>query len=146
MKRFANDFSEAVRQYRWPGNVRELLHALELAISASGRAPEVSYRHLPLHIRTAIAVDGVATGTPLSAAPWSQSQAESSPAGIPVKDGLEELLSRDIFPTLKEYRETLDRVYVERLLAESRGVMTRAAAMAGVSRGYLYELVKKAKK
>ena len=141
VKRFSEDFMEAVRQYRWPGNVRELLHALELAVSASGRAHEVSYRHLPLHIRTAIAVEGVAARVTSPEMIWSDPVPEPAPTRD--RDSLESLLARAPFPTLKEFRETLDRLYVERLMTESGGVMTRAAGMAGVSRGYLYELVKK---
>lgn len=133
-KHLSKDILDALTRYQWPGNVRELVHAMEQAISTAGTNPEIYACHLPLHLRTAVTVQDVCSGPETT--PGHEIEPGKHSTGImPPPD--------HPLPGLREFRETADKAYVRELLRRTRGVMTQAAKKAGVSRGYLYELVKK---
>jgi two-component system NtrC family response regulator len=46
-------------------------------------------------------------------------------------------------PSLREWKTRAEAMYVERVLAYCRGDMRKAADIAGLSRGHMYELLKK---
>lgn len=132
LKQISTDFIDTMVQYDWPGNVRELVHAVERAIAEAGSGPELYACHLPLHIRTAVTVQAICPNdTDIS-----------SPAGRTSQE-LPFLPADHPLPDLREFREQAEAMYVKELLKRVNGVMTKAAKQAGVSRGYLYELVKK---
>lgn len=131
-KHLSKDILDTLTRYQWPGNVRELVHAMEQALSAAGQNPELYACHLPLHIRTAVTVQDVC---PQPGQKIQPGQTAPHCLSIPPAD--------EPMPTLRTFREHADRIYVEEMLKRTQGVMTRAAKEAGVSRGYLYELVKK---
>jgi len=133
-KHLSKDILDTLTRYQWPGNVRELVHAMEQAISAAGQNPEIYACHLPLHLRTAVTVQDVCPG-----------QGTTSGHNIvPINHPAVVMPHPDqILPSLREFRETADKAYVRELLKRTKGIMTQAAKEAGVSRGYLYELVKK---
>jgi two-component system NtrC family response regulator len=132
-KQTSTDFMETMIQYDWPGNVRELVHAVERAIASAGSGPELYACHLPLHIRTAVTVQTLCP-----------SDTDNHPPAGTASRQVQPFLSSDHpLPNLREFREQAEAMYVRELLKRVDGVMTRAAKHAGVSRGYLYELVKK---
>lgn len=119
-KEISDEFWATLRSYPWPGNVRELKHAISRALAAAQDGPVIYSRHLPTQIRIKAAQQGI----------------DEVPTAIDAP-------SVDVFPKLKDYRNKAEREYVEMLLDKSERKMKRAAEMAGVSRGYLYELLKK---
>ncbi|WP_462325705.1 sigma-54-dependent transcriptional regulator [Desulfoplanes sp.] len=131
-KRMSQDFRDTMIRYEWPGNVRELVHALERAIAEAGSGPELYACHLPLHIRTAVTVQTMCPGD----------DGYNQPDGAALQSLTFPPIDQPL-PGLREFREQADIVYVRELLKRTNRVMTRAAKQAGVSRGYLYELVKK---
>lgn len=120
-KEISDDFRATLRAYPWPGNVRELKHAIRRALAAAQDSPVIYGRHLPTQIRIKAAQQGIEEEPALSASAPSQAA----------------------FPKLKDYRDKAERDYVAMLLDHAERNMKRAAEMAGVSRGYLYELLKK---
>ncbi len=125
---FSPDFMEALEAYAWPGNVRELLSTVERALSAAGDDSTLFSRHLPVHLRVALAKleTEKKLGTPKTA---------SSPS----RD--------DALPLYREFRaealETLEREYLEGLVAAAAGDYREACRISGLSKSRLYELLKK---
>lgn len=118
-KTFSKEFMSTLVDYDWPGNVRELVHALDSAFASAHDSPVIYERHLPVHIRIKAA------------------QGRLSSGAVPL------VSSSHFFPTLKEYRDGNDRSYIEKLLEYTDGNVKKAAEAAGISRGYLYEMLKK---
>ena len=123
-KTVSDEFWTTLRAYQWPGNVRELKHAVNRALAAAQDGPVIYSRHLPTRIRINAAQQNIGE---------SGGVAHS---GVGPFHG-------EIFPTLKVYRDKAEREYVEMLLAQTARNISKAAELAGVSRGYLYELLKK---
>jgi DNA-binding NtrC family response regulator len=113
--------------YDWPGNVRELRNAIERsAVLADGRSlwPE----DLPDEIRSAQA---------------RQKPAETFQRQSPAKT----IESADVLPVpyLEDFREArreFERAYIERVLAETSGNVTRAAERVGMHRQSLQQKLK----
>jgi len=103
---------ETMMRYDWPGNVRELRNVIERAMLLEAEE-EILERHLPPEIRGA---DGE-----VPAARASASVAES------------------FFPmTLRE----VERIQIEKTLAQTRGNKSKAASILGISRQTLREKLK----
>lgn len=122
-KEVNDEFWSTLLAYPWPGNVRELKHAVLGAAAAAQDSPVIFSRHLPMHVRIGAAQEGL--------------------KDEPIMPGDTAISPAQPFPKLKDYRDRAEREYVEMLLERSKRNMKRAADMAGVSRGYLYELLKK---
>ena len=118
-KKFSREFLTTLHEYEWPGNVRELIHTVDSSLAAAHDSPVVYARHLPVQIRIKAA----------------QAHLETPPTQLTPGSPL--------FPTLKEYRLKTDKGYVQKLLEHTDGNVKKAAETAGISRGYLYELMKK---
>lgn len=116
-----DEFWGTLTAYPWPGNVRELKHAVRGAVAAAQDSPIVFSRHLPVHVRIGAAQEGLKT--------IPEPQVSPAPSKA--------------FPKLKDYRDKAEREYVEMLLDRAEHKMKTAAELAGISRGYLYELLKK---
>jgi|MTBAKSStandDraft_1061840.scaffolds.fasta_scaffold00171_4 two-component system NtrC family response regulator len=125
-KSLSDDLLEALMLYHWPGNVRELAHALERAFAASAKEPVVFSWHLPMDIRMAVAKGRL---QPPPAAPATAPITESAP-------------SEDVFQSFREFREAAEQSYLKGLLSRAAN-MTEAARLSGLSRGHLYQLLKK---
>jgi len=123
-KDISDEFWATLRAYSWPGNVRELKHAARRALAAAQDGPVIYSRHLPTQIRIKAAQQNIGEG---DVVPWS------GVVSAPI----------DAFPSLKDYRDKAEREYVEMVLARVDGNISQAAEVGGVSRGYLYELLKK---
>jgi len=127
---------ETLAAYHWPGNVRELENTLEKAIIADPGDPVLYPIHLPPEIRLSRIRTKVSQKC-------EQTPAGSSPSLQPASD-------RIAFPeallTFKEYRRQLtadiEKHYLQRLLKETEGDITKACAISGLSRSRLYDLLK----
>lgn len=115
---------ETLLEHFWPGNVRELVHAMERACVAAGSDASLYASHLPTEVRVAVARSRVDGGRPVPELP----SGGGFDAGV---------------PTLKEWKMRAEEQYVQRLMLHSRGDVRMAASLAGLSRGHLYELLKK---
>ncbi len=150
-KEAGQDVLAMLATYPWPGNVRELKHAMERACTASGNG-RILARHLPTEIRISLAksrlifpgasLEGntahpeMFSGIAAKPAPGSVPNSASNSASDPAE-------TAENFPTLKESRARADAEYLAALLARFHGDVRRAAPVAGLSRGHLYELLKK---
>jgi two-component system response regulator AtoC len=107
----------ALAAHTWPGNVRELLHALERAVALARTGP-IRLDHLPPDL------------------------AASSPAGQPgavgVPPGRGQAPDGAVRP-LGEAVDQFERQYIQRVLDQTGGHRSRAAALLGISRKSLWE-------
>jgi two-component system NtrC family response regulator len=123
-KSLTDDLLETFMLYDWPGNVRELVHALERAFTAARDEPQVFSWHLPVDIRMAVAKSRIQ---------HSGNSAQSTVRqNAPARE----------YQSFREFRETTDKSYLKGLLDHSSTV-TEAARISGLSRGHLYQLLKK---
>jgi two-component system NtrC family response regulator len=123
-KELTDNCLDLLIQYTWPGNVRELLHALARACVAAGRQERIFVGHLPVELRIAVTrrkLDGAAQAPDVS---------------------IRDFFGADM-PTLREWKSRAEAMYVNRIAAHCNGDMRRAAGIAGLSRGHMYELLKK---
>jgi transcriptional regulator with GAF, ATPase, and Fis domain len=120
LRGFTREALDAIAAHRFPGNVRELEHAVHRAVVLA-EPPYVTRRDL---------------GLP---APLGAAAAEPAPAA-PAEGALP-------FPKLQEARAAasarFEREYVFEALRRAGGGVTRAAALAGVSRQLLQRLMKR---
>lgn len=126
-KNASSDFLETLRGYPWPGNVRELSHAMDRALTAVGSEHTIFANHLPLGVRVYAA----------------RQDMERLNRGAPDKTRQNGPTNDDGFPSLKEFRRRTEARYLEDLLARHPDDIREAARAAGLSRGHLYELLKK---
>jgi DNA-binding NtrC family response regulator len=108
--------------YAWPGNVRELRNVLDRAVALAGRpgGPPPRFADLVLNL-------GPAGTTPATIG----MNFPGVDAPIPFKEAKAQLL------------DSFERAYVEALLARANGQVSQAAALAGLSRKHLYELMRR---
>ena len=142
------DFMRALLDYTWPGNVRELLHVVRGATISAGTSPELFLHHLPREIRIAVSQLRLgASSVHDTGRDWAKAQVGATPAQVFSQPAGKELnfpsLFAAEFPSLKRCKEEAEAIYLTRLLEVSGGDMPGAAKLAGVSRGYLYELLRK---
>lgn len=124
LKGFAPEFIEALTHYPWPGNVRELFHAMESAVASAHYEPTLYPKHLPEDIRIFLAQHSLLN------------------AGQSVPPRLQADLEPEAPLPLREYREAMDRQYLQNLIAHTRGNMRQACRLSGLSRSRLYGLLK----
>ncbi len=127
-KNISPGFFSALDSYHWPGNIRELKNALDYAFFDARNDSILFEQHLPTEIRIQIARDSV------QSPPIDNSSIRSTSI---------ELSCKDVFPSLKEYREESDREYLESLLQKTQGDMKTACSISGLSISRLYALLKK---
>jgi two-component system, NtrC family, response regulator HydG len=113
---------ERLISYGWPGNVRELRNALARAVTLARKpgGPPARFSDLVINLGPA-----AARPTTLGA----DFPGVASP--LPFKEARAQLL------------ESFERAYVGALLERHRGNVSQAATAAGVSRTFLYELLKR---
>ena len=125
LKGFTPEFLEAMQTYSWPGNVRELINTMERTLAAAQEEPTLFPKHLPLNIRLLMS--------------QSASGKEPEPAGPgPDSNFLEKSL-----PSLRLYRQAMDKEYFKALLSRTGGNISQACKTSGLSRSSLYALLKK---
>jgi len=141
-KGFDADFLAILQEYDWPGNVRELENVLERAFVAAGREKTLYPMHLPQDIRIRVTRSGLLRSRQGNAATPEATGRSAGESG-PEKPPLAGLFSSPL-PTLRDFREDMERVYLKRLLAECGGDLKKALDMSGLSRSHFYALIKKA--
>ncbi|MBI4701076.1 MAG: sigma-54-dependent Fis family transcriptional regulator, partial [Deltaproteobacteria bacterium] len=121
----------ALRRHRWPGNVRELENALRVA-ALFARGPEIAVADL------ADNVEGLA-----SLAPSAGAGGEGSVQAVPSTDTAALVYGQVRRGTaLADMKKKLERECIARALGEAGGNITRAAALLGMKRPRLSQLVK----
>ena len=119
------DFLEALQVCQWPGNVRELFNVIDSVLAETSEEPVLFMKHLPTYIRTYAARSKVI-----------QNGAASSPS--PGNKNY----SQNMLP-LKIYIEKMKTNYLKNLMNMTKGDVRFACTVSGLSRGHLYELLKK---
>jgi DNA-binding NtrC family response regulator len=110
---------------RWPGNVRELKNTIERAAYLAGATIEPSDLHLGRR-------------PPPPPPPSASAEPGQGHGGFP-----EELFASPFKTAKQELIDEFERRYFARLLTQTGGNLSRAAAEAGITRYYLRELVKR---
>ena len=125
-KAVSDDLIEALLRYDWPGNVREFIHALERAFTASKGEPQIFAGHLPLDLRMAVA----------------RSRLQKDPADIapPMDSSLPDVSQP--YPAYRDFKEASEKNYFKGLIKQIPNI-SEAARIAGLSRGHLYQMLKK---
>jgi two-component system NtrC family response regulator len=124
MKGFSPEFMGSLVAYKWPGNVRELFHALERAFFMSFHEPTLFPQHLPDHVRIDLVKNSI-NGSVSVAKPDN---------GAP--------LSQPGFPSLREFRENNERIYLTELVSLAGGNVREACRISSLSRSRLYDLLR----
>ncbi|RJP32803.1 MAG: sigma-54-dependent Fis family transcriptional regulator [Candidatus Omnitrophota bacterium] len=125
VKAFSPDFLEALAAYSWPGNIRELYHALDRAYFSAQFESRLYPQHLPDHIRIFLARKNLKSLTHPGNPPLP-----SLPATIEL-------------PLLRDFRHAMEKEYLLKLLAASKGNIPEACRISGLSRSGLYTLLQK---
>ena len=128
VKGLSNDYLDALEQHAWPGNVRELFNTIEESISLAANEPTLQVHHLPVRLRARIA----------------RLMVKKS---VPPKPGTAELdpvfPRQGPFPSISDFRDLMERRYLDQLLRLTRGNRKEACRISGLSRTRLFELLKK---
>jgi transcriptional regulator with GAF, ATPase, and Fis domain/tetratricopeptide (TPR) repeat protein len=149
VKGISRDALELLAAHKWPGNVRELENILR-AVALLADGPEIGARDLLEHVDVLRTVE-----------PPPAPSVRAGPASVPVEDDLGEEEGGGALPTaeasatadaygqirtgavsLFEMKRMIERDCIARALAETRGNITRAAALLGMKRPRLSQLVK----
>lgn len=108
--RVTEDVEALFARYDWPGNIRELEHMIEGAMNLIYFNESIDYSHLPIHLRTKFSA-----GSDMPPAMENE-----APAFVP--------------KPLKTYLEEVERDYIQRMLSQNGGNVTKTALELGVSR------------
>jgi len=144
-KRVTPEAIELLARHRWPGNVRELENALRAA-SVLSDGDEVDVSDLVEHVE-ALRRIAAEPGPSLRESPAS---AHGDPVGPALEGeaGTEDVTGiayreiRDARVSLPDLKRNIERDCISQALAESQGNITRAAALLGMKRPRLSQLVK----
>ena len=115
----SDEFIDELLAYEWPGNVRELKNAIDLACSRVLEGETLYPKHLPGQIR--------AYNIRQKISPKTSSSSQKSVIAIP----------------MKEYVDKAKYDYLTRLITQTRGDIKKTCRISGLSRGHLYNLLKK---
>jgi two-component system NtrC family response regulator len=142
----SDDFMETIMTYNWPGNVREFIHSMDRACTAAGQEAVLYSTHLPmeLRVRVARAETDKQLGKSVSVPDVEQLSVTQGNKQVTAVPASFNQAGSDFVPQpLKEYRLAKEKEYIEGLLSYTNGDIKQAHRLAGVSRGHLYELMKK---
>ncbi|MEJ2153841.1 MAG: sigma-54 dependent transcriptional regulator [Desulfobacteraceae bacterium] len=131
------DFMNTITGYSWPGNVRELFHCLEQAFVASGDEMTLFAMHLPSDIRIKVArnlIGNVSPETDVKAEPVPLVQMGGKPALA---------LFSDPLPTIKEFKNQMEKRYLEHLIEKVDGDVSTILKVSNLSRSHFYALLKR---
>ncbi|MDD4274032.1 MAG: sigma 54-interacting transcriptional regulator [Desulfobacter postgatei] len=124
-KGISSEFFETLRQNPWPGNIRQLINVLEYALASAGSDPTLVPKHLPPEYRL-VGIDF--------------DMAEENDTTRMIDEVLD--FNSD-FPQLNVFRQTLEKIYLERLLKKADGNRKAACRLSGISQSQLYTLLGK---
>jgi len=137
---FDPDAAAALVAYDWPGNVRELENVVERA-AVVAKGPLVAVTDLPVGLRQAATVTA---GAPAARTESSGASVTPRAAGAPPPSELGPVLAGLPYrEALDRGRERVSREYLEALLLQFSGNVTRAAEHAGLERESLHRLLKR---
>jgi DNA-binding NtrC family response regulator len=156
-KALAADAVDLLSRHRWPGNVRELENALR-ASSLFAEASVITSRHLVENVDDLRAV-ATRSSDRLSSVPPSASMTAEASMDSEADDGGGDVDSplplgeasatsvayaqvRQGSVSLSDMKRQIERDCIARALAETKGNITRAAALLGMKRPRLSQLVK----
>jgi two-component system NtrC family response regulator len=128
-REFTPDILESLQFYDWPGNVRELFNTLDCIFAEVPEESQIFSLHLPVNIRAQVARNRIRASV---SKPMKEKQ-------IPVGIGGDELMP------LKEVLDDTRQNYIKNLMEYTQGKITKACKVSGLSRGHLYDLLKKYK-
>jgi two-component system NtrC family response regulator len=123
----SKDFLESIQSYHWPGNVRELINTLDCIYSQVPEGSEIFSQHLPVHIRAEVARNRIKSS--VNRPPDARSA--TTPTG-----------EKEFVP-LKVLLDDTRAGYISDLMEHSQGNVAEACRISGLSRGHLYDLLKK---
>jgi two-component system NtrC family response regulator len=126
VKRMDPDFTDMLRRYDWPGNVRELFNTIEQAFVLSGSEKTVYAQHLPQAVRIRVAKSKLGEG-----------RKEIPETGEAVGNEEQSL------PSLKEFKNAMERDYLQKLLRIHGKDIPKMLSVSGLSRSHLYAMLKK---
>ncbi|WP_136808195.1 sigma-54-dependent transcriptional regulator [Desulfosediminicola flagellatus] len=133
IKGVAPETLEALASYPWPGNVRELENTLDKAIISDPMAPVLYPIHLPQEIRLCSIRSKVIKR--------NEQFKDDTPHQAPGYTTHSQTLQ-----SFKEYRRlqlnSIEKQYLQRLMAVTNGNITSACTLSGLSRSRLYGLLK----
>ena len=118
-KGFGVDFDATLSAHDWPGNVRELYQVIEQAVTNALSAPTLFPNHLPEYIRIC-QIQSTLSG------------AQEPPAPLPP-------------PTWRQFKDDMEKEYLNKLLSFSNGNISAASRQADISRTHLHKLLSKHK-
>ncbi len=142
LKKLGEDFLATLYNYSWPGNVRELFNILERAMVDAGDEKTLYSVHLSREMRIQVAKSQIEkmTGAEILA----------GGEGEVVNEGVRKIgqkIFEDIFdselPRLKEFKSTVERVYLSELIRQCDGEIGEIRDKSGLSRSHFYSLLKK---
>jgi two-component system NtrC family response regulator len=142
IKGFGSEFFSVLETYDWPGNVRELGNVLERAFVAAGAERTIYAMHLPQELRIKVAkvqIDERSRRPETLALAEARAQAELR-AGSPFLSSPE--LDGKL-PSLKDFKELVEKHYLEALVAREGGDIKNILSTSGLSRSHFYALLKK---
>lgn len=123
----SSEFVEALQTCDWPGNVRQLFHAISYAHTEAMEEAVLLSRHLPMAIRAEILRKKFQVPEP--------ARQEASPESSS--------MSRNRLITMKDYIEMTKQQYLKDLMDLTGRNIEKACRISGLSRGHLYQLLKK---
>lgn len=113
--------------YEWPGNVRELEHMIEGAMNLIDYEEEINFNHLPVHLRNKFPKYEQLAELPVLPAP--------------------EIVNPALFGTettsLGSFMEETEKFYINKVLRQNKGNVTKTADVLGISRQSLQYRIRK---
>ena len=116
------EVSASFQAYDWPGNVRELEHIIEGAMNLMMSEDVIDYSHLPIQYR--------------NKSPLPKERHLIGPEQLPIHS------SNQTIP-LKEKMEKAEKVYIQKVLHENKGNISKTAKSLGLSRQSLQYRLRK---
>lgn len=142
LKSVGDDFLKTLEHYQWPGNVRELFNILERAVIDAGDEQILYGVHLSRQLRVKVAkahIQQLTGAADLVAIDEQETNDDVLKIGHKIFD--------DIFdshlPPLKEFKTTVEKVYLSELIRQCDGQATDILEKSGLSRSHFYLLLKK---
>lgn len=132
-------------QYDWPGNVRELQHVIEGAMNLIDDERTITFAHLPIHHtrRRLQSLPLDRSVAELSATDQLSSDQSFSDQGFSDQAFIDQQVS--LAKPLKEALQDFEKYYIEKLVEQNRGNISRSALQLGISRQSLQYRLRKLK-
>jgi two-component system, NtrC family, response regulator len=132
-KGFDAEFLAMLEAYDWPGNVRELRNVLERAFLAAGREKTLYSMHLPQDLRIKVTKSTLEKGL----------HGVERPEEVVRSKGVADEPSAVGRQSLKDFKEVMERRYLDGLLREHGRDVATMIEISGLSRSHFYALLKK---